>query len=169
MKKLVALLLAGVMMFSLAACGNSGSADKGNEFPPVEISVLGYSAQEVTLNIIRDQLSKAGFKVNLNMQPDYSSMTTVEDTREWDIVIGGWTTVTGNPDYAARDVYASYGQYNSGGINDAKVDELIDKAAGETPAQYVATYTELENYLVTEKAYTLPLYASRGLRVINQT
>ena len=170
MKKLVALLLAGVMMFSLAACGNNGSSsNEGSEYAPVKISVLGYSAQEVTLNILRDQLTKAGFEVEINMQPDYSSMTTVEDTREWDIVIGGWTTVTGNPDYAARDIYASYGQYNSGGINDAKVDELIDKAAGETPAQYVETYKELEDYLVTEMAYTLPLYWQKGLRVIDSS
>ena len=169
MKKLVALLLACVMMFSVAACGGKDTGkEEGNNYAPVKVRLLGYSAQEASLNILRDQLTKAGFDVELNMQPDYSSMTTIEDSRAWDIVMGGWTTVTGNPDYAARDIYASYGAYNSGHINDAKVDELIDKAAGETPAQYVATYAELENYLVTEKAYTLPLYASRGLRVINQ-
>ncbi len=169
MKKLVALLLACVMMFSLAACGNSGSSNSGEtEYAAVKIRLLGYSAQEAALNILRDQLTKAGFEVELNMQPDYSSMTTVQESRAWDISMSGWTTVTGNPDYAARDIYASYGAYNSGGINDEKVDALIDQAAGETPAQYVETYAELEDYLVTEKAYTLPLYASRGLRVVNQ-
>lgn len=166
MKKLLALVLSIVMMFSLVACG--GSSDKETNSEKVKIRVLGYSAQESSLNILRDQLTKAGFEVELNMQPDYSSMTTVEDSREWDIVLGGWTTVTGNPDYATRDIYASYGEYNSGGINDEKVDALIDQAAGETPAQYIETYTELENYLVTEMAYTLPLYASKGIRVINQ-
>lgn len=166
MKKLLALVLSIVMMFSLVACG--GSEDKETNNEKVKIRVLGYSAQESSLNILRDQLTKAGFEVELNMQPDYSSMTTVEDSREWDIVLGGWTTVTGNPDYATRDIYASYGEYNSGGINDEKVDALIDQAAGETPAQYIETYTELENYLVTEMAYTLPLYASKGIRVINQ-
>ena len=164
MKKLLALVLSFVMMFSLAACGSK----KEDESEKVKIRVLGYSDQEASLNILRDQLSKAGFEVELNMQPDYSSMTTVEDSREWDIVMGGWTTVTGNPDYATRDIYASYGEYNSGGIDDEKVDALIDQAAGETPAQYIDTYKELEDYLVTEMAYTLPLYASRGLRVINQ-
>ncbi|MBQ8804261.1 MAG: hypothetical protein IJZ53_11550 [Tyzzerella sp.] len=163
MKKLVALALSLVMMFSLVACGG-GKDDEGEK---VKITLLSYSAQEAATNILRDQLVKAGFDVTTNIQPDYSSMTTVEESGEWDIVMSGWTTVTGNPDYATRDIYASYGEYNGGGINDEKVDELIDKAAGETPAQYVATYTELENYLVTEKAYTLPLYASRGIRVVN--
>ena len=121
------------------------------------------------MNILRDQLTKAGFEVEVNLQPDYSSMVTARDTGEWDIVMSGWTTVTGNPDYAVRDIYASYGEYNSGGINDSKIDELIDKAAKETPAEYVETYKELEDYLVTENAYTLPLYATKGIRAINNT
>lgn len=169
MKKSIALLLSSAMVLSLAGCGSSGSSSSGSasNAGAVKVRVLGYSAQESTLNIVRDQLTKAGFEVELNMQPDYSSMTTVQDSREWDIDISGWTTVTGNPDYAVRDVYASYGEYNAGGIDDAKVDELIDKAAGETPAEYVATYKELEDYLVTEMAYTLPLFANKGIRVVN--
>ncbi len=166
MKKLVALLLSLVMLLSLAACGNS-SSDSKDDAEKVTIRLLSYSASEAATNILRDQLVKAGFNVELNIQPDYSSMTTVEESGAWDIVMGGWTTVTGNPDYATRDIYASYGEYNSGGINDPKVDDLIDKAAGETPAQYIETYTELENYLVGEMAYTLPLYATRGIRVVN--
>ncbi|MCB6543713.1 hypothetical protein LI170_16415, partial [Desulfovibrio desulfuricans] len=62
--------------------------------------------------------------MDLNTQPDYSSFKTVLDTGNWDVAMSGWTTVTGNPDYAARDVYASYGEYNAGGINDEKVDEI---------------------------------------------
>lgn len=164
MKKLVALALSFVMMLSLVACGGG----KDDEVKKVPIKLLSYSASEAATEILRDQLEKAGFEVELNVQPDYSSMVTVEESGEWDIVMGGWTTVTGNPDYATRDIYASYGEYNAGGIDDEKVDQLIDKAAGETPAQYVETYKELEDYLVTEMAYTIPLYASRGIRVVNQ-
>ena len=82
--------------------------------------------------------------------------------------MSGWTSVTGNPDYATRDVYASYGEYNAGKINDKKVDELIDKASEETPAQYKATYSELEQYLVNEHAYTLPLFANKGIVAFNK-
>lgn len=112
-------------------------------------------------------MSKAGFDIELNTQPDYSSFKTVLDTGAWDIAMSGWTTVTGNPDYAARDVYASYGEYNAGGIDDSKVDELIDKAASETAEEYKVTYKELEDYAVTEMAYSLPLYALKGTRAIN--
>ena len=142
-KKIIAVLLVLTMVLSLAACnkrtaggtGSSGESGGNKE----TIRLLGYSYYESTMNILRDQLSKAGFEVEINMQPDYASMVTARDTGEWDLAMSGWTTVTGNPDYAVRDVYASYGQYNPGGINDPKIDELIDKASAETPAEYGAT------------------------------
>lgn len=177
LRKVTALALCMAMVFSMTACkntksqqqaGNTGTAGKSGAAAET-IRLLGYSAQESSLNILRDQLTKAGFNVELNTQPDYSSFKTVVETGEWDLSMSGWTTVTGNPDYAVRDVYASYGEYNNGGIDDKKIDELIDKASEETPAEYVKTYKELEDYLVTENAYTLPLYAQRGLRAINNT
>ena len=173
MKKFTAGLLCLAMICSMTAC-NAGKSNTTNSATDSnaqkeKIRLLGYSYYESTMNILRDQLTKAGFEVEVNLQPDYSSMVTARDTGEWDIVMSGWTTVTGNPDYAVRDIYASYGEYNSGGINDSKIDELIDKAAKETPAEYVETYNELEDYLVTENAYTLPLYATKGIRAINNT
>lgn len=172
-KKILSLLLCGAMVCSLAACGKtkkpSSGGESGANASGVTLRLLGYSAQESDLNILRDQLTKAGFNVELNTQPDYSSFKTVLDTGAWDLAMSGWTSVTGNPDYATRDVYASYGEYNSGGINDKKVDELIDKAAAETPEEYQATYKELEDYAITEKAYQLPIYALKGTRAINKT
>lgn len=173
MKKFTAGLLSLAMVCSMTAC-NARKSDTTNpttdsKTETEKIRLLGYSYYESTMNILRDQLTKAGFEVEVNLQPDYSSMVTARDTGEWDIAMSGWTTVTGNPDYAVRDIYASYGEYNSGGINDSKIDELIDKAAKETPAEYVKTYKELEDYLVTENAYTLPLYATKGIRAINNT
>ena len=165
MKRLVALALSLVMVLSLAACGKSNdtSNDNAESNADLTVKIVSYAGTESTVNILQDQLKKAGFNVETNIQPDYASYTTVVDTRDWDIACSGWTTVPGNPDYATRDIYASYGAYNKGGINDQKVDDLIEKASAETPAEYVATYTELENYLVTEMCYTLPLYATRGL------
>ena len=172
-KKIIAVLLVLTMVLSLAACnkrtaggtGSSGESGGNKE----TIRLLGYSYYESTMNILRDQLSKAGFEVEINMQPDYASMVTARDTGEWDLAMSGWTTVTGNPDYAVRDVYASYGQYNPGGINDPKIDELIDKASAETPAEYGATYKELEDYAISEYVYSIQLYANRGIRAINNT
>ena len=173
MKKFTAGLLCLAMICSMTACNarksNTTNSATDSNAQKEKIRLLGYSYYESTMNILRDQLTKAGFEVEVNLQPDYSSMVTARDTGEWDIVMSGWTTVTGNPDYAVRDIYASYGEYNSGGINDSKIDELIDKAAKETPAEYVKTYKELEDYLVTENANTLPLYATKGIRAINNT
>ena len=173
MKKFTAGLLCLAMICSMTACNarksNTTNSATDSNAQKEKIRLLGYSYYESTMNILRDQLTKAGFEVEVNLQPDYSSMVTARDTGEWDIAMSGWTTVTGNPDYAVRDIYASYGEYNSGGINDSKIDELIDKAAKETPAEYVETYKELEDYLVTENAYTLPLYATKGIRAINNT
>lgn len=164
MKRLVALALSLVMVLSLAACGGKDD-DKDNAANGADLTVkiVSYAGTDSTVNILQDQLKKAGFTVETNIQPDYASYTTVVDTRDWDIAVSGWTTVTGNPDYATRDIYASYGAYNKGPIKDQKIDDLIEKASGETPTEYVATYTELENYLVTEMAYSLPLYATKGL------
>ena len=195
-RKILSMVLCTSMVFSLAACGKTKEApSKGKEESKTEktteattegkeeskkeskkdknadvtLRIVGYSSQEADLNIIRDQLNKAGFTVELNTQPDYSSYKTVVDSGAWDLAMSGWTTVTGNPDYAVRDIMASYGANNEGGINDQKVDELIDKAASETPAEYQATYKELEDYAITEHAYLLPVYALKGTRAINKT
>ena len=88
MKKFTAGLLCLAMICSMTAC----NARKSNT------RLLGYSYYESTMNILRDQLTKAGFEVEVNLQPDYSSMVTARDTGEWDIAMSGWTTVTGNPD-----------------------------------------------------------------------
>ncbi len=163
MKRFIALALAAVMAVSMVACG--GGSDNGGDVElkptnPEKIVILGQSSSDANMNILRDQLNKAGFEVELNVQPDYASMTQQQQAGNFDIALSGWTTVTGNVDYAVRGVLHSTGDYNYAPIVDAKVDELIDKGASETAAASVATYTELENYLVTENAYFLPLYSS---------
>lgn len=185
MKKLIALSLAAAMTLSLVACGktdtgNTGTTQAGNqqteaqktnaqktETSPEHFVLLGQSSGEANLNIVRDQLIKAGFDVEINMQPDYSSFTAAIAAGNYDAAITGWTTVTGNVDYAVRGVFHSSGDYNRSPIIDEKVDELIDKGASETLAQSVATYTELENYLVGEQAYMVPMYASMKMLAYN--
>lgn len=186
MKKLIALSLAAAMTMSLVACGgkadngSTGSTQAGNqqtqaqngetkktENSPEHFVLLGQSSGEANLNIVRDQLIKAGFDVEINMQPDYSSFTAAIAAGNYDAAITGWTTVTGNVDYAVRGVFHSSGDYNRSPIVDDKVDELIDKGASETLAQSVATYTELENYLVGEQAYMVPMYSTMKMLAYN--
>ena len=162
MKKIIALALAMVMAFSLVACGG-GSSDEGSDLiatNPETIKILAQSSSEANANILRDQLSKAGFTVEMNTVPDSASWRQQREAGNYDIALTGWTTVTGNVDYAVRGIYHSTGNYNYGPILDEKVDQLIDKGAEETAANAAVTYTELENYLVTENAYVLPLYSS---------
>ena len=169
MKKLLALALSVVMAFSMVACG--GSKDEGQkvETKPETITILGQSSGEANLNILRDQLTKAGFTVEINMQPDYSSFQAALSAGNYDLALTGWTTVTGNVDYAVRGIFHSTGDYNNAPIVDTKIDELIDKGATETAAQAVSTYTELESYLVGEKAYIVPLYSTmKNLAYNNQ-
>ncbi len=165
MKKLLSLFLAMAMMFSLAACTPSGD-DASGDAPLVRIVYT--SSSQAAVDVLADQLKKAGFGVETNPQPDYASTLTAVATGEWEIYVSGWTTVTGNPDYAVRDVFASYGAYNRQYLNDANIDALIDEAATQTAAEYGETYTELENILVTEQAYILPLYSSLRIMGINE-
>lgn len=169
-KKIVAMLLTTTMLLTAVGCtstkdgggGSSASADA----PTVRL--LSMSSAEKDANIVRDQLTKAGFKVELNIQPDFSSFQAQQDAGNYDASITGWTTVTGNPDYAVRSLFKTGADYNKSKIADAKVDELVDKAGTETADQYTETYKELENVLVDEHAYLAPLYSNMKTQAINK-
>ncbi|RUT43291.1 hypothetical protein EJP82_20240 [Paenibacillus anaericanus] len=173
-------LLVLLLTFVLVASGCSVKtktdvADKTNEpaptetvtdQSPVDIELLGMSASESDLNIIRDQLTKNGFNVKLNIQPDYGSFKAQEDAGNFDIAHSGWTTVTGNPDYAVRSLFKTGGDYSI--LADSEIDNLIDQAATESPEKYTETYKQLEQRLVFDKAYIAPLYISLKSQAVNK-
>lgn len=132
----------------------------------VDIEVLGMSANEADLNIIRDQLNKNGFNVKLNLQADYSSFKAQQDAGNFDVALSGWTTVTGNPDYAVRSIFKTGGDYSI--MSDADIDALIEKAAAQTPEEYTATYKDFEQKLVFDNAYIAPLYSSLKSQALNK-
>lgn len=168
MKKIVAIMLTFAMTASvLTGCG-AKTKPSNNSQSSENVNLLFMSANEKEGNVLRDQLTKAGFNVTLNIQPDYSSYVTVLDSGEFDMAIGGWTTVTGNPDYAVKSLFKSDGDSNRGPINDEVIDSLIEKASSETPDVYVNTYKELEDRLVTEKAYIAPLFATFRIHAFNK-
>ncbi|CAH1205657.1 MULTISPECIES: ABC transporter substrate-binding protein [Paenibacillus] len=133
---------------------------------PVDIELLAQSSSENDVNIIRDQLTKNGFNVKLNLQPDYGSYKSQQDAGNYDIALSSWTTVTGNPDYAVRSLFKTGGDYSI--LADEEVDKLIDQAATQTPDQYKETYKQLEQRLVTDQAYIVPLYNSLKSQALNQ-
>ncbi|WP_309121198.1 ABC transporter substrate-binding protein [Paenibacillus sp.] len=175
--KFSALLLLSLTIV-LGAC-NVTTKDEATETPepaqeteavvdgtPVDIELLGMSSNEADLNIVRDQLAKNGFNVKLNIQPDYGSFKSQQDAGNFDIALSGWTTVTGNPDYAVRSLFKTGGDYSI--LADAEIDALIDSASNQTPDQYIETYKQFEQQLVFEKAYIAPLYNSLKAQAFNQ-
>lgn len=139
--------------------GNGGAEDN----PTIE--VLGMASDEDDMNIVRDELVKNGFDVKLNIQPDYGSFQGQEEAGNFDVSLSGWTTVTGNPDYAVRSLYTTGGDYSI--ISDSEVDDLINQASTETPEEWVDTYKEFEERLVFDKAYIAPLYSPYKTQAVN--
>lgn len=132
----------------------------------VTIELLGMSSNESDVNIIRDQLTKNGFNVKLNIQPDYGSYKAQQDAGNYDVSLSSWTTVTGNPDYAVRSLFKTGGDYSI--MSDEEVDKLVDQAATQTPEDAKETYKQLEQRLVTDKAYIAPLYISLKSQAFNK-
>jgi len=172
MKKIVALFLVATMSLGILSGCNVKTKDQVNEEPaanaqPVDITLLAMSSNEKDVNIMRDQLSKAGFNVKLNLQPDYGSFVGQKDAGNYDLAVSGWTTVTGNPDYAVKSLFTTGGDYNDYGLSNPDIDRLIGEAASQTPEQYVKTYKEFEKILVDDNAYIVPLYSSYKSQAIN--
>ncbi|WP_010305599.1 ABC transporter substrate-binding protein [Kurthia senegalensis] len=173
MKKILLLLITALTLL-LAACNlstksevdkNDDASSKKTDAKAQEIEILSMSSNEDDLNILRDQLSKNGFDVKLNIQPDYGSFTSQKDAGNYDVALSSWTTVTGNPDYAVRSLFTSDGDNSV--VKDEKLDELINKASTQTKDEYTATYKQLEQRLVFDEAYIVPLYTSYKAQGIN--
>ncbi|WP_375138403.1 MULTISPECIES: ABC transporter substrate-binding protein [Bacillaceae] len=160
-----------VFLLVLSACtvqtkdDVSNKVNDGEKKEAIEIEILSTSANESDVNILRDQLTKNGFEVKLNLQPDFGSFKAQEDAGNFDVSMSSWTTVTGNPDYAVRSLFITGGDYSI--ISDPKLDKLINKASTQTPEEYKGTYKELEDHLVFEKAYIAPLYISNKNQAVN--
>lgn len=90
----------------------SDTSENTQNQKPVDIELLAQSSSENNVNIIRDQLTKNGFNVKLNLQPDYGSYKSQQDAGNYDIALSSWTTVTGNPDYAVRSLFKTGGDYS---------------------------------------------------------
>ena len=169
MKKMLFLLLTTVLL-GLTGCLNTESDVSDDNTNTTEelptINILGLATSEDDVNILRDQLTKSGFDVELNIQPDFGSFATQRDAKNYDLAVTSWTTVTGNPDYAVRSLFTSDGDNSL--FKDEKADALINQAATELPVDYQQTYTELEQHIVLDEAYIAPLYISYKAQGINQ-
>ena len=159
MKKLFALVLSIALILTMfAGCGvKTKGTDTGTDHEKVPITLLSLSSLETETNVVRDQLTKAGFDVTLSIQPDYGSLFTQVDARNYDIYLCTMKVLSGNPDYGCRSMFYSTGIDNDSKVVDAEVDRLIDLGASQLPQDYEETYAQLERYVVEEKAYFAPI------------
>ncbi len=179
MKKQLLILLA-IFILALAGCVSTesdvkekdSSKDSSEEVAVQEgasvgttIEILGMSTNEDDLSILRDQLTKNGFDVKLNIQPDYGSFTSQKDAGNYDLSVNSWTTVTGNPDYAVRSLFTSDGDNSL--FADDLADELVNEASTQLQDDYTETYKELEQHIVFDNAYIVPLYTSYKAQAVN--
>lgn len=169
MKRFSFVLLLILSLF-IAGCVSTESEVEGDKSTPSNadkqtIEILGMSTSEDDLNILRDQLTNNGFDVELNIQPDRGSYTTQKEAGNYDLAVNSWTTVTGNPDYAVRSLFTSDGDNTL--FADDEADRLIDLASTQLPEEYQQTYAELEQRIVFDQAYVLPLYISYKAQAVN--
>lgn len=159
MKKLFALVLSIALILTMfVGCGvKTKGTDTGTDHEKVPITLLSLSSLETETNVVRDQLTKAGFDVTLSIQPDYGSLFTQVDARNYDIYLCTMKVLSGNPDYGCRSMFYSTGIDNDSKVVDAEVDRLIDLGASQLPQDYEETYAQLERYVVEEKAYFAPI------------
>lgn len=160
------LLTKALLASSLLAGIIAPTATSINAQDAIPVTILAQSAFEQDVNIVRDQLTKAGFQVETSLQPDFASFNAQKEAGNYDLAISSWTTVTGNPDYAVRSLFITDGD-NSIQSN-PEVDELIELAATQTPEEYVETYKQFEGQLVTENALIVPLYSSLKAQAFNK-
>lgn len=169
-KKVISLLLAAVMLLALAACNVQTKDDvKGSQNPAassgvpggesVTLKLLYTSSDETYANVLRDELSKAGFTVEMSAQADGAAFREQEKNGNFDIAIASWANPVGTPDYGCRGIWHSQGDSNLLGVSDPKLDELVEKASTETSDVYTKTYGEAELYVVEEMCYMAPLFA----------
>lgn len=151
-----------------AAAAQAGqAAAPGVEVKPVDLTLLYTSSDEMIANVVRDQLTKAGFNIEMTAAADGATMRQQQKGGNFDISIASWANPVGTPDYGCRGIWHSQGDTNNLGMNDPKLDELVEAGAAATTDHYVDTYGVAEKYVVEEMAYMHPLYIALSGRPYN--
>lgn len=175
---LIALVLCLSMLLVMATgCGvktkdqaNSNSpstSDNSNDqnnsdasvIPTTPVRLLYTSSLEKIANIVRDQLTKAGFQVEMNAQTDNASYKEQKKAGNYDIAIDNHSSPTGNPDFCVRPIAYTGGSLNLNGYSDAEVDAMIDEASAMPLGSYWSAYEAINEQVTDELAWFTPLYA----------
>lgn len=150
----------------LSGCGVPTKSDLPNKEKTVDVKgkkptirFLGQASYENDMNIVKEQLERAGFNVKMNIQPDYGSYRTQREAGNYDIQIDDWTTVFGDPNYAMNALFSSSGSNSL--LKDQHIDQLINKASKEDQSKARQTYKQLEDEVIFKEGYMAPLYGAK--------
>lgn len=164
--KRILLTLTVSLTLILSGCGVPGKDDTKDKNKQVNVKgtkptirFLGQASYQNDMNIVKQQLERAGFNVKMNVQPDYGSYRTQRQAGNYDIQIDDWTTVFGDPNYAMNAIFSSTGSNSL--IKDPKIDALINKASKENTSEAKNTYKKLEDKVIFDEGFMAPLYGSK--------
>ncbi|MEX2948435.1 ABC transporter substrate-binding protein [Staphylococcus warneri] len=165
MKRILITLIASVALI-LSGCSVPGKDDTKDKNKQVNVKgtkptirFLGQASYQNDMNIVKQQLERAGFNVKMNVQPDYGSYRTQRQAGNYDIQIDDWTTVFGDPNYAMNAIFSSTGSNSL--IKDPAIDALINKASKENTSEAKNTYKKLEDKVIFDEGYMAPLYGAK--------
>ncbi|MBM7635057.1 ABC transporter substrate-binding protein [Geomicrobium sediminis] len=121
-----------------------------------DVSVMVREENELSVQlaeIIQDQLSEFNINVTID-QREWSSLLDASANGEHDMVILGWTTVTGDADYGMYSLYHTEEHGASGNrtfYSNSEVDELLEAARSEVDEDArVELYAEAQQIIINE-------------------
>ncbi len=135
---------------------------------PGDVTLLYFSNYEKIANIIRDELTKAGYNVKMNAQTDQTSFKEQKKAGNYDISIDNWSSPTGIPDFNIRPIVYTGGSQNLNGYSNADVDAKLDLAATLPADKYWDVYTEVGDMVTDELTWITPLYAEFKARACGE-
>lgn len=165
MKKILGIATLSAALI-LSGCGVPTKSELPNKDKTVDVKgekptirFLGQASYQNDMNIVKEQLERAGFNVKMNIQPDYGSYRTQREAGNYDIQIDDWTTVFGDPNYAMNALFSSNGSNSL--LKDKHIDALINKASKENQDKAKQTYKKLEDEVIFKEGYMAPLYGAK--------
>ncbi|EZH65031.1 ABC transporter substrate-binding protein [Bacillaceae bacterium JMAK1] len=121
-----------------------------------DVSVMVREENELSVQlaeIIQDQLGEFNINVTID-QREWSSLLDASANGEHDMVILGWTTVTGDADYGMYSLYHTEEHGASGNrtfYSNSEVDELLEAARSEVDEDArVELYAEAQQIIINE-------------------
>ena len=142
------------------------SGQETQEVETVNLTLATLSAFEKQANVVRDQLKKAGVELEVKNYADVGSYISALTAGGCDLSLLTFSG-SGSPDGQIRDIFYTGGTANFFGLSDPEVDELMDKAASQTADAYSEAYKELEEMLIVDKTYAIPLWAPYDILAVN--